>query len=153
MLIKDLICIKIACFAIDLALSITPALACVSSISNDGSVSGTNHAASKIKCSNGKEWRIWRSSGEWWGGHGAQSGQGYNLNEQASFLCRKIRVTIYCSKLVFHTRMDNRTRYARLMANQLQRANTKERFSIGDPQRDCFFTNEQDCQRPRHEDE
>lgn len=74
--------------ALILALMVaTPALAgSVSSISENGSVSG--NTAYKIKCSGGQEWRIWRSSGEWWYGSGAMGGQGRNLNEQASFLCR-----------------------------------------------------------------
>ena len=58
----------------------------VSSISENGSVSG--NTAYRIQCSNGQSWRIWRSSGQWWDGSGAQGGQPRNLNEQAAFLCR-----------------------------------------------------------------
>lgn len=58
----------------------------VSSISNSGKVSG--NSAYSIQCSNGKEWRIWRSSNQWWDGRGAQGGQSRSLNEQAAFLCR-----------------------------------------------------------------
>lgn len=76
---------KIACFAA-VALSVTPAFAGSVSISQNDSVSGTT--AYKIQCSGGQEWCIWRSSGQWWDGRGAQGGQSRNLNEQASFLCR-----------------------------------------------------------------
>lgn len=58
----------------------------VSSITENGSVSG--NTAYRIQCTNGQSWRIWRSSGEWWYGSGAQGGQYRNLNEQATFLCR-----------------------------------------------------------------
>lgn len=58
----------------------------VSGISKNGTVSG--NTAYKIQCSSGREWRIWRSSGQWWDGRGAQGGQYRDLNEQANFLCK-----------------------------------------------------------------
>lgn len=69
-----------------ITLSSTSAFAGVSNITENGSVSG--NTAYKIQCSSGKVWRIWRSSGQWWDGLGAQGGQPRDLNEQASFLCR-----------------------------------------------------------------
>ncbi|WP_420567320.1 hypothetical protein [Thalassovita sp.] len=59
----------------------------VRSITDGGRVSGTDKRASKIQCNNGRTHRIWRSSGQWWYGSGAQGGQNRNLQEQAEFLC------------------------------------------------------------------
>ena len=77
---------KTLLLASTLILAHTPANAGgISSISENGSVSGKT--AYKIECTNGKTWRIWRSSDQWWDGRGAQGGQYRDLNEQATFLC------------------------------------------------------------------
>lgn len=59
----------------------------VKSIKASGRVSGTDLTAQTVFCNNGKEWRIWRSNGQWWDGRGAQGGNYRSLSEQAVFLC------------------------------------------------------------------
>lgn len=78
---------KLGCaFAVGLAFMASAALAAgVASITEDGSVDG--NTAYQITCSDGDNFRIWNSSGEWWDGSGAQGGQSRNLDEQAQFLC------------------------------------------------------------------
>lgn len=63
-----------------------PAHANVSSIQEDGR-SASGKTMYKVTCSNGRTWRIYRSSGQWYDGTGAQGGQSRSLNEQAAFLC------------------------------------------------------------------
>lgn len=70
-----------------LAFVATAGVAGVSSISK-ADITTSGHQAYKIVCTNGKEYRIWWASGQWYDGWGAQGGQSRNLNEQAAFLCR-----------------------------------------------------------------
>ena len=60
----------------------------VRSITSGGRVSGTSNTAHKITCHNGKEYRIWRSGGQWWDGRGARGGQYRDLQEEAERQCR-----------------------------------------------------------------
>ena len=60
----------------------------VGSVKLGGAVSGTSAKAYIITCNSGRTWRIWRSSGQWWDGRGAQGGQNRDLEQQAEFLCR-----------------------------------------------------------------
>lgn len=64
-----------------------PVLAGVSGIHEDG-YSASGKTMYKVTCTNGKTWRIYRASGQWYDGTGAQGGQSRSLNEQAAFLCR-----------------------------------------------------------------
>ncbi len=56
------------------------------SITESGT-SASGKTAYKITCPSGRDFRIWRSDGEWWDAFGAQGGNSRNLNQQASFLC------------------------------------------------------------------
>jgi len=73
--------------AVTLTSFVSVAHAGVSNISENGS-SASGKTAYKIKCTSGRDWRIWRANGQWWDGSGAQGGQSRDLNAQAKFLCR-----------------------------------------------------------------
>lgn len=60
----------------------TPSL----SIQNDGS-SASGKPAYSIGCPSGRNFRIWRSDGQWWDARGAQGGNSRSLDDQANFLC------------------------------------------------------------------
>lgn len=78
---------KIAVAAIATTLMSHPVMAGVSNIQKDGRSAG-GQTMYKVTCTSGKTWRIYRSSGQWYDGRGAQGGQSRDLNEQAAFLCR-----------------------------------------------------------------
>jgi len=77
---------KIAATFLAASLLAQPAIAGVSGIQEDGR-SASGKTMYKVTCSSGKTWRIYRSSGQWYDGTGAQGGQSRDLNEQAAFLC------------------------------------------------------------------
>lgn len=60
----------------------------VKSIQPSGRVSGTNLTAQTVTCHSNKQWRIWKSNGQWWDGRGAQGGNSRSLSEQAELLCK-----------------------------------------------------------------
>ena len=76
-----------------LALAVTIALAAtaahaggVASITK-ADITSLGDQAYKIVCTNGNDYRIWWSDGQWKDAWGAQGGQNRNLEEQAEFLC------------------------------------------------------------------
>ena len=79
---------KLILGAIALALLGTVALAGVNSIQKNGT-SSSGKTMYKIKCSNGKSYRIYRSGGEWYEGFlGAVGGNYRDLKAQAKVMCR-----------------------------------------------------------------
>ncbi len=74
---------------VGLALWIAPQAALAAGVSSisEADITTDGNQAYKIVCTNGQEFRIWWSGGEWKDGWGAQGGQNRNLEEQAEYLC------------------------------------------------------------------